>query len=83
MMGKKIKNPYEIDQLIKSLCGPFLLIGDFNSPHQAWDSGITSSTEVQLLEILKLNNLCLLYIGDVALGLLKMLVLWICLITPA
>lgn len=52
-----------IDPLFSFLSGSYLVLGDFNSHHRAWGSGLTNSNGEQLLEIIDSFNLCVLNTG--------------------
>lgn len=53
-----------INNLLSSLSDPFLLLGDFNCHHQMFGCGTTDTNGVHLVEILDLQNLCLLNTGS-------------------
>lgn len=53
----------EVNNLFSVLTRPFLILGDFNCHHQSWGCGITNSDGERLIEILDVNNLCVLNTG--------------------
>lgn len=54
----------KLDNLIKSISGPVLIVGDFNAHHSAWGCSAQCSRGVDVLESINDNNLVLLNNAD-------------------
>lgn len=53
----------EVADILSTLPKPFIMLGDLNCHHQAWGSSLSNSVGNFLLDLLDLQNLCVLNTG--------------------
>lgn len=54
----------EINNILASLPKPLIITGDFNCQHQSWGSSVSNCYGNKLLDILDVNNLCIINSGE-------------------